>query len=70
MNLKIRKLEDDIIALLNESDVPIEGKRLILDSVMRLVKDEADRQILEEMQNAESIYKDNMGGSSVNEHGA
>lgn len=69
MNLKIRKLEDDIIALLNESEVPIECKRLIMDSVMRLVKDEADRQILKEMNDEQSVFTDSLGESTVNEHG-
>ena len=34
VNTEIRKLEDDIIALLNASDVPIEAKRLILCDVL------------------------------------
>jgi hypothetical protein len=38
VNTEIRKLEDDIIALLNASDVPIEVKRLILSDVLGIVQ--------------------------------
>ena len=45
MNYNIRKLEDDIVAILNASDVPIEAKRLILADVSRLVEKKADESI-------------------------
>ena len=55
MNLKIRQLEDDIIALLNDSDVPAEAKRLILGEVLHLVEKEADKAVAIDLMNAEPI---------------
>lgn len=49
MNLKIRKLEDDLIALINESDVPIEAKRLILADVQTLIEKKATQIIAAEI---------------------
>ena len=43
MNTKIRRLEDQIVALLNESDVPIEAKRLIVAEVHGLLTKESDK---------------------------
>lgn len=48
MNLKIRKLEDDLINTLNSSDVSIEVKRLIVNNILNLVTKEADKAILQE----------------------
>ena len=48
MNKKIRELEDKIIATLNESDIPIEAKRLIIANVLNLVMKESDRVIIYE----------------------
>lgn len=50
MNRKIRKLEDDIISLLNGSDLPVEVKRIVLANTLSLVEKEADRAILSEIQ--------------------
>ncbi len=47
-NRDIRELEDNIIALLNASDVQIEVKRLIVSNVYNLVTKEADKTILDE----------------------
>lgn len=41
MNLKIRKLEDNLVALINASDVPIEAKRLILADIQNLIEKKA-----------------------------
>ena len=52
MNFKIRKLEDDIIALINRSDVLIEAKRLVLESVLNKVDMEATKEITREIAQA------------------
>lgn len=44
-NLKIRQLEDNIVELLNLSDVEIEVKRLIIVNVLSLIEEEADKTI-------------------------
>jgi len=49
MNTKIRLLEDQIVALLNGSDVPIEAKRLILADIQNLVTKKADQVISHEI---------------------
>ena len=49
MNTKMRALEDDIISLLNGSDVPIEAKRLILTDILNLVTKKADETISQEI---------------------
>ena len=61
MNKKIRELEDKIIATLNESDVPIEAKRLIIANVLNLVMKEADKVIAYEIQEG-----GNKNGSKTN----
>ena len=57
MNSKIRQLEDDLIAVLNASDVPIEAKRLVVGNLYHLTEKTADKAIAKEkyeelMQNA------------------
>ena len=47
-NSQIRRLEDDIIDILNGSTVPIEVKRLILKDVLSLVTAKADSVIQQE----------------------
>ena len=55
MNLKIRTLEDGIIELVNNSDLPTEVKRLILSDVLNLVIKQADKEVIAEVaNNAES----------------
>lgn len=49
MNTKMRALEDDIISLLNGSEVPIEAKRLILTDILNLVTKKADEIISQEI---------------------
>ena len=63
MNTKIRKLEDEIINVLNKSDVPIEAKRLIISDVLHIVTKESDKTIAMEISKGEEngIHKDNMG---------
>lgn len=49
MNTKIRLLEDQIVAALNGSDVPIEAKRLILADLLNIVTKKADEIIAQEI---------------------
>ena len=49
MNYKMRDLEDNVISLLNASDVPIEAKRLIVQNVLNLITKQADKIIVEEI---------------------
>lgn len=50
MNYKMRDLEDRVIGLLNASDIPIEAKRLIIQNVLNLITKQADKVIVEEIQ--------------------
>ena len=49
VNRKIRMLEDQIVAALNGSDVPIEAKRLILSDLLNIVTKKADEIIAQEI---------------------
>ena len=63
-NLKIRMLREQLINDLNEVDLPIEVKRLVLKEIMSLVNDAADgqiekeREMLIESQSAEEAKQD------------
>lgn len=48
-NLAIRQLEDAIINTLNEINLPIEVKRLVLSDVYNKVVKESDKQIAKEV---------------------
>ena len=48
MNSKIRKLEDDLIAVLNSSDIPIEAKRLVVGNIYHATEKAADKAITTE----------------------
>ena len=48
LNRDIRRLEEELIEVLNASPVMIEVKKYVLLSVLRLVEKEADRQIIAE----------------------
>lgn len=54
MNKEIRELEDKIINTLNEANVEIEVKRLILTNVLNMVKNKADEIIILEMREAQN----------------
>jgi hypothetical protein len=54
MNLLIRKLQEDIVKVTNESPLPIEVKRLVFNEIARAVSQEADRAVMEEMKQNES----------------
>lgn len=73
-NLKIRMLREKLINDLNDVDLPIEVKRLVLKEIMALVNDAADGQIEKERemlmksqseeeakQDAESVQQDEVG---------
>lgn len=67
MDFRLRLFLDTIIDVVNQfDDVPLEGRRLVLESAMHLVEKAADkaianqRQSMEE-QNAESVLKDKLG---------
>lgn len=58
MNLKVRMLQENIYALLNESDLPVEVKRLVLKEVYQTVFNASEKEIEKEVaQNAESAPK-------------
>ena len=50
MNRKLRQLEDDLLLVLNSSDVPIEAKRYVVLAVLNTTEKEADKAILTELQ--------------------
>ena len=73
-NLKIRMFREKLISDLNEADLPIECKRLVLKEIIALVNDAADGQIEKERemlmksqseeeakQDAESVQQNDMG---------
>lgn len=64
MNYKIRKLEDNLVSVLNASDVPIEAKRLILADISRLVDKKAEESIALEIR----IMKEEQENVSVHEN--
>ena len=49
MNLKIRKLEEDLISVLNSSDIPIEAKRLVVQNILNIIENKADKTIMQEL---------------------
>lgn len=67
MDFRIRLFLDTIIDTVNQfDDIPLESRRLVLESAMHLVEKAADkaianqRQSMEE-QNAKSVLKDKLG---------
>lgn len=48
MNFDIRNFRDTLIALCNNSDLPIEVKRLVFSEINALLKQEADKEIIAE----------------------
>lgn len=49
-NLRIRMLREKLISDLNEVDLPIECKRLVLKEIMSVVNDTADSEIAKEQE--------------------
>ena len=67
MNLRLRLFLDTIVDVVNQfDDIPLEGRRLVLESAMHIVEKAADKAIAKEResmeeQNAESVFKDKLG---------
>ena len=71
MNLEIRKFRQKIVNDINEAELPIEVKRLVLKEVMSVVNETADNQIAKEQEmlkadeevkiDEQSVQQDNMG---------
>lgn len=58
MNLKIRQFENGIINYINESGIPFELARVILENVLNQVKEEANKAILEEQKEQQKGEED------------
>ena len=63
MNSKIRQLEDDLVNILNASDLPIEVKRLVVGNVYHATEKTADNAILKEK------YEETMQNTPIEEKG-
>lgn len=67
MNFRIRLFLDTIIDTVNQfNDIPLEARRLVLESAMRIVEKASDNAIATEResmeeQNAESVLEDKLG---------
>ena len=63
MNFRLRLFLDTIIDVVNQfDDVPLEGRRLVLESAMHIVEKAADKAIANEReQNAESVLTNKLG---------
>lgn len=59
MNTKIRELEDNILTVINASDVPIETKRLIVANIYNSLEREADKVIRFEVQTVKKEESNN-----------
>ena len=63
MNLIIRQLEDSILNMINDSDLPIEIKRLVIADIFNLVIRQSDREVAAEKLSAKAE-------ENINEQGA
>lgn len=67
MDFRIRLFLDTIIDTVNQfNDIPLEARRLVLESAMHIVEKAADKAIATEREsmeeeNAESVLKDQLG---------
>ena len=64
MNFRLRLFQDNIIDIVNQfNDLPFEGRRLVLESVMHLIEKKADEAIVieREEENAKNIFEDKLG---------
>lgn len=66
MNIEIRKLENILVATLNNSQAPIEAKRILLENLLMKVKEASDSVIRQELHiqeenDEEDIRKDTLG---------
>lgn len=58
MNSKIRSFENSIISFINDSGIPFELARVILENVLNQVKEEANKAILEEQKEQQKGEED------------
>lgn len=67
MNFRLRLFLDTIVDVVNQfDDIPLEGRRLVLESAMHIVEKAADKAIAKERESmedkdAESIFEDKLG---------
>ena len=67
MNFRLRLFLDTIIDVVNQfDDLPLEGRRLVLESAMHIVEKASDKAIVKERESmedkdAESVFKDKLG---------
>lgn len=67
MNFRLRLFLDTIIETVNHfDDIPLEGRRLVLESAMHLVEKAADKAIAKERESmedkdAEGVFEDKLG---------
>ena len=67
MNFRLRLFLDTIVDVVNQfDDIPLEGRRLVLESAMHIVEKAADKAIAKEResmeeQNAESVLTNKLG---------
>ena len=55
MNLKIKEFQQAIVNFINESDLPIEVKRLSLSEIMHKLESAADAVIAQELKEREEV---------------
>ena len=63
MNFKIRQFEDSILNMINESDLPMEVKRLVIADIFNLVIKQSDKEVAAEILSAKAE-------ENINEQGA
>lgn len=68
MNTKIRALEDQLVYIINASDVPIEAKRLILADILNLVTKKADAIISQEIKTEREEKSNELHKNELAEH--
>lgn len=65
-NASVRDLEERIVNVLNESEVPIDVKRLVVQTIYQNVKAQADLVILKEIETEN--YKGDENEQSISEN--
>lgn len=58
MDLKIREFNEELIKVINEANVPVEVKRLVINDILVQISRLADDIIAKEKENAESVHED------------
>ena len=57
-NLRIRKLQDDLIKTLNESNLPLELLLLVIEKLHIEIKQKADLAVLQELEAMKEVAND------------